>query len=136
MSNTRMVLVTGGAGFIGSHLCEAFLHESMRVRGLDDFSSGNAGNLAHVWNAFDVVEGSIIRPPLSRARSKASGRDRASSGAFSVAESSVRRISRRINVGGMATLVAARRAQISRESSLPRVQARMAITTKHRTMRR
>jgi UDP-glucose 4-epimerase len=40
------VLVTGGAGFIGSHLCDRLLAEGRRVVALDDLSSGNIGNLA------------------------------------------------------------------------------------------
>jgi UDP-glucose 4-epimerase len=40
------VLVTGGAGFIGSHLCDRLLAEGLRVVALDDLSSGHIGNLA------------------------------------------------------------------------------------------
>ena len=41
-------LVTGGAGFIGSHLTEELLHCGWRVRVLDDLSTGRRGNLAHL----------------------------------------------------------------------------------------
>ncbi len=51
------VLVTGGAGFIGSHLVEALLKEEHHVRVLDDLSSGHQENL----NGLDVefIEGSV-----------------------------------------------------------------------------
>ena len=39
------VLVTGGAGFIGSHLAQALLRENFRVRVLDDLSTGKVKNL-------------------------------------------------------------------------------------------
>jgi UDP-N-acetylglucosamine 4-epimerase len=45
--NTRF-LVTGGAGFIGSHLVDKLLNLNMQVVVLDDFSSGKKGNLQHV----------------------------------------------------------------------------------------
>ena len=39
------ILVTGGAGFIGSHLCEALIKDGHEVVALDDFSTGNRSNL-------------------------------------------------------------------------------------------
>jgi UDP-glucose 4-epimerase len=45
---SRSVLVTGGAGFIGSHLVERLLADGCRVTVLDNFSSGRRRNLAHV----------------------------------------------------------------------------------------
>ena len=39
------VLVTGGAGFIGSHLCEAILEMGYKVRCLDDLSTGNTKHI-------------------------------------------------------------------------------------------
>jgi UDP-glucose 4-epimerase len=39
------VLVTGGAGFIGSHLCEALHHEGYQVFALDNLSTGRQENL-------------------------------------------------------------------------------------------
>jgi len=41
-------LITGGAGFIGSHLAEALLHRGHRVLVLDDLSSGSVKNIAHL----------------------------------------------------------------------------------------
>lgn len=39
------ILITGGAGFIGSHLCDALLDKGYAVRILDDFSTGRRSNL-------------------------------------------------------------------------------------------
>ena len=60
------VLVTGGAGFIGSHLCERLLEEGHVVTALDDFSTGRAQNLAKVEGnkGFSLIEGSILDTQL------------------------------------------------------------------------
>jgi UDP-glucose 4-epimerase len=52
-------LVTGGAGFIGSHLVEALVARGHRVRVLDNFSTGDATNLEGVRGSIDLVEGDI-----------------------------------------------------------------------------
>lgn len=44
----RRVVVTGGAGFLGSHLCEAFLAAGSTVLCLDSFLTGSAANVAHL----------------------------------------------------------------------------------------
>jgi nucleoside-diphosphate-sugar epimerase len=51
-------LVTGGAGFIGSHLCEELVRRGHRVRVADDLSSGKRTNLAHV-PAAELLEGDV-----------------------------------------------------------------------------
>ena len=43
------VLITGAAGFIGSHLCERFLREGHEVIGLDNFLTGTPENIAHLF---------------------------------------------------------------------------------------
>ena len=56
------ILVTGGAGFIGSHLCERLINDGHIVTAVDDFSTGrvtNLNNLVGVEN-FTLVEGSIL----------------------------------------------------------------------------
>ncbi len=49
------VLITGAAGFLGSHLCDKFLKESHQVVGLDNFITGNPDNLAHLANNPDFL---------------------------------------------------------------------------------
>lgn len=61
-----MILVTGGAGFIGSHLVEALVLRGDRVRVLDDLSSGDRHNLAALEGSVDFVEGSIGDPAVVR----------------------------------------------------------------------
>ena len=60
------ILVTGGAGFIGSHLCERLLNEGHVVTALDDFSTGRAQNLALIEGkkGFTLTEGSILDTQL------------------------------------------------------------------------
>jgi UDP-N-acetylglucosamine/UDP-N-acetyl-alpha-D-glucosaminouronate 4-epimerase len=53
------VLVTGGAGFIGSHLVDALLAAGHEVRVLDNFATGDRRNLAHVRGDVEIVEGDI-----------------------------------------------------------------------------
>src|SRR6266849_2192251 len=53
------VLVTGGAGFIGSHLVEKLVHAGHAVRVLDNLSTGKYNNLVAVSDAVDLILGDI-----------------------------------------------------------------------------
>jgi UDP-glucose 4-epimerase len=61
---SERVLVTGGAGFIGSHLVDRLLAEGRRVTVLDDFSSGRRENLEEAARRGDlrIIEGSVLDP--------------------------------------------------------------------------
>jgi len=52
-------LVTGGAGFIGSHIVEALVKQKHYVRVLDNFSSGKIRNLKGLENKIDLIKGDI-----------------------------------------------------------------------------
>jgi UDP-glucose 4-epimerase len=56
---SRTALVTGGAGFIGSHLVDRLLSEGWQVRLLDDFSSGKESNIAHLGGSAEVLRGDV-----------------------------------------------------------------------------
>lgn len=58
------VLVTGGAGFIGSHLVERLLDDGLSVVVLDDFSTGKMENLPIHHPALEIVRGDIAKPEL------------------------------------------------------------------------
>jgi UDP-glucose 4-epimerase len=53
------VLITGGAGFIGSHLCDAMLKNGHSVSVLDNLSTGSSDNISHLENRIDVTHGDI-----------------------------------------------------------------------------
>ena len=63
----HLSLVTGGAGFIGSHLVEALLARGDAVRVLDNFSTGSCDNLAAVRDRVEVIDGDITDPATVRA---------------------------------------------------------------------
>ncbi|HQF53152.1 MAG TPA: NAD-dependent epimerase/dehydratase family protein, partial [Thermoleophilia bacterium] len=57
--STKQALVTGGAGFIGSHVAQALLRAGYAVRTIDNFSTGNRGNLASIHGDIELIEGDI-----------------------------------------------------------------------------
>src|SRR4051812_14257687 len=63
VSNAR-VLVTGGAGFLGSHLCDALLAEGHHVVAVDNLLTGSRGNIAHLKKEarFEFCEQDVCRP--------------------------------------------------------------------------
>jgi UDP-glucose 4-epimerase len=56
------ILVTGGAGFIGSHLCERLVSDGHMVTAIDNFSTGRSSNLSNLHGSdnFALIEGSIL----------------------------------------------------------------------------
>ncbi len=60
-------LVTGGAGFIGSHLVRGLLERGDEVNVLDNFATGSRANLAEVADRIRLVEGSLADPEAVRA---------------------------------------------------------------------
>jgi len=64
MSPQKRAVVTGGAGFLGSHLCDALLAEGWNVVAVDNLLTGRRANLAHLKNEsrFEFVEKDICQP--------------------------------------------------------------------------
>jgi dTDP-glucose 4,6-dehydratase len=62
--NTLRALVTGGAGFLGSHLCDALLGDGWNVVAVDNLLTGRLANIDHLRNeaAFEFVEKDICQP--------------------------------------------------------------------------
>ncbi|HWE39930.1 MAG TPA: NAD-dependent epimerase/dehydratase family protein [Isosphaeraceae bacterium] len=66
MPGTSLAVVTGGAGFIGSHLVEALLRAGHRVRVVDSLATGTRENLAHLGSPFEWVEGDLAEFEVAR----------------------------------------------------------------------
>ena len=64
------VLITGGAGFIGSHLCERLMGEGYSILCVDNFITGREANVAHLRSrpGFDLVRHDITKPLEPRRR--------------------------------------------------------------------
>lgn len=60
----KKILVTGGAGFIGSHLCERLLNEGNEVISLDNYFTGSKDNIVHLMNNpyFEVIRHDVSNP--------------------------------------------------------------------------
>ncbi|WP_149023866.1 SDR family NAD(P)-dependent oxidoreductase, partial [Listeria riparia] len=60
----KRVLVTGGAGFIGSHVCDTYVADGYEVLCVDNLSSGKRANIAHLLDSahFQFVEADITHP--------------------------------------------------------------------------
>ena len=60
----KRILVTGGAGFIGSHLCERLLREGHDVICMDNYFTGSKDNIRHLLenDHFELVRHDIIEP--------------------------------------------------------------------------
>lgn len=60
----KRILITGGAGFLGSHLCERLLTEGNDIACLDNFYTGNKDNVAHLLGDphFEIIRHDIINP--------------------------------------------------------------------------
>lgn len=63
----RQALVTGGAGFIGSHLVDGLLAAGWTVRVVDDFSSGREENLAAARARIELLRGDFAEPEVAQA---------------------------------------------------------------------
>ena len=63
------VLITGGAGFIGSHLSDRLVEDGHRVTAIDDLSTGREANIAHLEGAPRVPEQFVCTSITSRMRS-------------------------------------------------------------------
>lgn len=66
MGGQKLMLVTGGAGFIGSHIVEALLAEGCRVRVVDNLATGRRSNLAHLEGRFEWIEGDLANFTVCR----------------------------------------------------------------------
>ncbi|MCB4798333.1 UDP-glucuronic acid decarboxylase family protein [Neotamlana laminarinivorans] len=59
----KKILITGAAGFLGSHLCDRFIKEGYKVFGMDNFITGDAKNIAHLSNNpdFEFIDHDVTK---------------------------------------------------------------------------
>jgi len=62
--DSKKILITGGGGFLGSHLCERLLNEGHEIICLDNFFTGNKQNIVHLMNnpRFEVLRHDVTMP--------------------------------------------------------------------------
>src|SRR3989344_556754 len=56
----KIAVVTGGAGFIGSHIADALIERGCKVRIIDNLSTGKKENIAHILDRIEFIEDSIL----------------------------------------------------------------------------
>lgn len=105
------VLVTGGCGFIGSHLCEALVARGERVRVLDDLSTGRLENIAGFRDRIDLVIGSVADAEVVGRAMEGVGRVFHEAALVSVFDSVARpEVNHEVNVTGTFNVLKAARA--------------------------
>jgi UDP-glucuronate decarboxylase len=69
---SKLVVVAGGAGFLGSHLCDALLGDGAHVIALDNLLTGRRQNLRHLEREprFDLIDSDVIKPIPARLHGK------------------------------------------------------------------
>ena len=67
LSRMAHYLVTGGAGFIGSHLVEELVRRGERVRVVDNLVTGHRENLSSVWGGIEFIEGDLAEAGVAAA---------------------------------------------------------------------
>jgi len=66
LHTNRRILITGGAGFLGSHLCDRLVAEGHAVLCLDNFFTGTRGNISHLLGRsnFELIRHDLVEPIL------------------------------------------------------------------------
>ena len=60
----KKALITGGGGFIGSHIVDLLINEGWEIRIIDNFSTGNLNNLFSKVDLVEIVAGDVRDPSL------------------------------------------------------------------------